>query len=143
MRLLPFLIIASAILAPATSQADEKAELKKLKGDYKIVKMSRAGKDAPAEALNAKLNIDGSVFTMIAPAKDKDRKSPRDAKLDDSKTPKHITLTNEGKPFLEGIYKLEGKKLTLCFNKTGDGRPTKFESKEGSSWMVMIFEKTK
>ena len=143
MRFLPLTILASALLVPSVSNADEKSELKKLAGNYKIIAMSAAGKKAPAEALKAKMTIVGKVMTMVSSRNGMQRKRPLDAKLDGSKSPKHITLSKEGKTRMVGIYKLEGKKLTFCFAREGKERPTKFESKAGVEWMMMVLERTK
>lgn len=143
MRFAALLLLGFTVLFPASIEADEKSELKKLKGQYKVVKLSRGGKQAPEKVLKNTLVIEGNVFTMITPRDGNDVKEPITAKLDDSQRPKHVTLVNDGKPQLVGIYKLENSKLTFCFNRAGKARPSKFESKAGSEWMLMVVERVK
>lgn len=142
MRLITTLFLACLFVVPAATRADEKSELKKLAGDYKVLSMQRGGMKAPAQFLKVKLNIKGNVFTLITPAKGMDRKSPRTAKVDDGPNPNHIDLSNDRGSKYVGIYKLEGKKLTICYNRMGP-RPKKFASPAGTPTMLMVFERVK
>jgi uncharacterized protein (TIGR03067 family) len=54
-------------------------------------------------------------------------------KLDPSKKPKKIDIfLDDGKTLIfNGIYSLEGDRLTLCTRLAGEARPREFESKSG------------
>jgi uncharacterized protein (TIGR03067 family) len=141
MRITALLTLTIAMLAPSISQADEKSELKKLQGKYDIVTLKSGGKSAPPEVLKSKMHIENNQLIIVRIADGKEKKSPITAKLDDTKSPKHITLIRNGTPRYEGIYKLEKGKLTICYNRTGKGRPTKFESTEDTKTMLMVLKR--
>lgn len=144
MRIALSLALAVTFFAPSAASADQKSELAKLKGTYKTVSVKRGGMDAPAKVLKSKLQIEGDQFTIITKKDDgTERKSAITATIDDSKSPKNVDLGKDGKTRYEGIYKLDGKKLTLCYDRAGTGRPAKFESPAGSRTMLMVFEKEK
>jgi uncharacterized protein (TIGR03067 family) len=44
---------------------------------------------------------------------------------------------------LLAIYKLEGDELKVCFAEPGKDRPSAFESKPGSGWVLAIHKKAK
>ncbi|GAB4143004.1 MAG: hypothetical protein Tsb009_13800 [Planctomycetaceae bacterium] len=134
-------LLAVTFLVPSTSRADEKSELKKLAGNYKTVSVQRGGENAPARILESKLVVKGNVFTIVRVSNGNERKSPINVKLDDSKSPKHITLLRNDKPAYEGIYKYEKGKLTLCYNRVGKGRPKEFVSPEKTTTMLMVFQR--
>ena len=69
---------------------------------------------------------------------------PTAVKIDFSKSPKQIDFVGkDGKPTSHGIFKLEGKKLTFCFDSVRRERPKKFESKEGTKMQMLVFERAK
>lgn len=143
MRTALFSALAVALLSPVSLQADEKAELAKLKGLYKAVSLKSGGKDAPPAVQKAKLEVKGDQFIIISEFMGTERKSAMTAKLDDSKSPRQVDLGRNGKTRYQGIYKLDGKKLTICYDRSGKTRPTKFESPADSQIMLLVFEKTK
>jgi uncharacterized protein (TIGR03067 family) len=42
-----------------------------------------------------------------------------------------------------GIVKIEGDTLTLCYSRNDDERPTKFESSEGSTFILIVMKRAK
>ena len=140
-------IMTLLFLVPATSQADEKAELKKLAGNYKTIAMKLGGKNSLPSGLKfkiTKLTVEKNQFILTISINGQERKRPTTVKIDGSKTPKQIDfLKEDGTVISLGIYKLEGEKLTVCSQSKSEGRPKKFESKAGSKSMVLIFERVK
>jgi uncharacterized protein (TIGR03067 family) len=68
-------------------------------------------------------------------------------RLDPSKTPKELDMmpgggANQGST-LKGIYQIEGDTLYVCLAAPGEGRPTEFESKEGSRHSFYIMRRVK
>ena len=141
MKLLPALV-AALILLPSVAQADDAADLKKMQGTWKILKMQRGGMDAPPQFLKGKMVVEKKTFTLVMSANGMERKSPIEVKIDSTKSPSRIDFVNKkGEVSNIGIYKLDGKKLTICFVRKDGERPSKFESKEGSKVMMMVLEK--
>ena len=65
--------------------------------------------------------------------------------IDPAKTPKYfdIIAIASGKPttVARGIYEIKGNHLRICFDASGKGRPTAFESAEGSSNHLLAFKR--
>jgi RNA polymerase sigma factor (sigma-70 family) len=67
-------------------------------------------------------------------------------KLDPKQQPKAIDLVYaEGKhePWLQGIYKLEGDRLIICWSEKGIERPTDFTVKPGSDRTLNVYKRIK
>lgn len=81
--------------------------------------------------------------TVTVKTKQKDEKGT--FKLDPSRKPKAIDITEEGKDkSYSGIYKLEGDRLTICVPDRADNpRPTEFSAKEGTRQMVLELKRVK
>jgi uncharacterized protein (TIGR03067 family) len=81
------------------------------------------------------------------------REKPEGAtyKVDAKKTPAEIDLIpppGKKDPVMQGIFKIEGDTLTICFMGAEAGgaaapRPTKFESPEGSMSMLIVLKRAK
>ena len=135
--------VAVMLLAPTVCRADDKAKWKKLLGDWKLLSAKRGGKDVEEVKIGS-LKIEKDKFTITGKINGKKRSMPTVVKIDFSKSPKQIDfIGNDGKPSSHGIFELEGKKLTFCFDSVRRERPKKFESKEGSRVQMLIFERTK
>ncbi len=135
--------VAVVLLAPTVCRADDKAEWKKLLGDWKLLSAKRGGKDVEEVKIGS-LKIEKDKFTITAEINGEKRSMPTAVKIDFSKSPKQIDfIGKDGEPTSHGIFKLEGKKLTFCFDRAKRDRPKKFESKEGTRVSMLIFERAK
>lgn len=65
--------------------------------------------------------------------------------IDPTTTPKQIDQDNAtpsgGAKRRPGIYKLEGDRLTLCWNNSTDQRPQTFESPPGSTFVLSVLRR--
>ncbi len=154
-RYFVFTIVCSLCLG--TAGADEKPdaavkkELARLEGVWIVSEARHAGEaveqDEPDkfEFKNGKLIVqrgDRAPITMTL-------------RLDISTDPKLLdwTTNSNGKfddadKFAEGIYKLDGDTLTVCYNVRDNAfakgnRPTEFKSAEGSDAMLIVFKRAK
>src|SRR5690348_4958807 len=68
-------------------------------------------------------------------------------KLDANKTPKQIDIVGtEGQlrgKVAQGICRLDGDSLTICYTMPGGARPTAFESESGSGATVATWKRSK
>ena len=135
----------ATLLVPSAVTADENADLKTLQGDWNLKSALRGGKKPPENVKIKKLKIKDSKFTIVIEQNGNERAQPTNVKLNTAKKPKQIDFfRNAGKVDSHGIYKIEGKTLTICFsNSRSDERPKKFESKEGTRVYLLVFERAK
>ncbi|MFQ5733211.1 MAG: TIGR03067 domain-containing protein [Planctomycetaceae bacterium] len=134
--------LAIALLVSSACHADDDADLKKVQGHWKIVAMQSGGKDAGADFLKGNLVVAKKTFTIVFTRNGTERKLPIQIKLDSSKSPKQIDfIDKDGKVNNHGIYKLDGKKLTICFDRVRRERPKKFESKKDTRVRLMVVER--
>ena len=119
-----------------------KVELKKLEGTWQLVSAVTDGK-AAAEDFVAKVQviikdgkhsvkIDGETAVKEIPVA-----------VDPSTDPKSTTDTLPDGQTIQGIYKLEGDKLTSCVAKPGQPRPKAFAAEAGSGQTLRVFRRAK
>ena len=138
--ILPALALFILSSAATTARADAKDdELKKMKGTWTVVSATQDGAPMPdKEMKDATFVIEGDTIAMVKG----DRKDPVTVKsIDTSKTPTWIDLQppGGGAEKIEGIYKLDGDTLEMCFKKTG--RPADFG--QGKDIMYMKLKRQK
>lgn len=122
---------------------DKKPDKDKLQGEWTVTDAKKNGQGPPDrdEIVGQKLTFGG----------DKLKFGPFEGEwtLDPSKEPRQIDLTvlegpeNEKGKVAQGIYKLDGDKLTLHLSHPGGERPTSFESKEGENCILLTTERVK
>jgi uncharacterized protein (TIGR03067 family) len=65
--------------------------------------------------------------------------------LDPTADPKKIDVIPDGGrnrgERIQGIYKLDGDRLTICMAAAGQPRPKEFNAEKGSGWTVQTFER--
>jgi uncharacterized protein (TIGR03067 family) len=129
------------LLVPATRlSADEASDkvLKQLEGEWKIEKMVFGGMDAPPDVTaKTTLKFKGDELTPSDNPKDIAK-----LKLDPSKKPAHLDLTEKGGKSMPGIYELSGDDLKICFAE-GDARPTEFVSPKDSKQVLIVLKRLK
>ena len=129
--------------AQAVAAEDKKPDEEKIQGGWKVTEAKKNGQD-PAD----KDEVVGQVLTFDG---DRMKFGPfaGEWKLDPSKDPRQIDCTvvdgpeNEKGKVSQGIYKLDGDKLTLHLSHPGGERPTSFESKEGENCILLTLERVK
>lgn len=142
----PFLALpVFAAEEPAKSSAAEpaKADIDLLQGSWRIAELEISGQKNSPTGDDARIEFS------------KDRlKSGKGAelfvvKLESGTNPKLIDFEriegSEATQSLEGIYKLEGDKLTICVS-IGEGvrvRPTEFTGKQDSGCALVVLERIK
>jgi uncharacterized protein (TIGR03067 family) len=140
------LLLGLAIVVGAPGAKDPPKKEPTIVGVWIGEKAVRDGKDRPVPE-------GGIVFTFAADGKlnvkegNREPKEGATYKLDAKKSPGEIDIIPpEGKdePTIQGIFKIEGETLTICISgPSAAGRPTKFESAEGSQTMLMILKRAK
>jgi uncharacterized protein (TIGR03067 family) len=118
----------SVVLAQASPEQLQAAELAKLAGDWTVVSDFVNGQPDDTR-VGAIVKIIGDELVRTSPGA-----SNRVARLsvDPSLTPKGIDIhwtagRFQGETFY-GIFKLDGNRLYICSNRTGNKRPKQFES---------------
>ena len=135
--------LAVSVAAPMKDKKDAPS----IVGEWVGEKAVAGGKDLPVP--------EGGVgFTFTEDGKLQVREGKREKpdggtyKVDPKKDPAEIDLmppADKKEPPVHGIYKLDGDTLTLAFSRGNPaaGRPTKFESPEGSDVVVITLKRAK
>ncbi len=146
MRMLLLPAFLFAVLAP-TATGDDKtdADLKAMVGKWKIEKAELSGKDISDAIKEAKFEITAGGKYTLQIGEEKDAGS---FTIDPSKKPKEIDVKPTAGPLkdktMKAIYKLDGDTMTVCYQHDADGkRPEKFESKDGTTHLLIVYKRMK
>lgn len=137
LALLPLLALAT----PPT--ADDDKALDKLQGTWNVVRYVYDGKEeTPPADKPETLVIKKSKYEL----KRAEHNFHGELKLDASTSPWKIDASLYDKDDKKrgnavGIYKFEGEKLIVCWDQTGENRPTQFGSDSGSKSQMIVLEK--
>ena len=145
---LRWLVPALLLVIAPTLRADDKDEkvdaaMEKLQGKWLVVTYKNDGKDeSPKSGTVMAMEIKKNHYTL---KKDGDEEYRGDLKID---SPGKITATlfdAKDKKLGEalGIYKMDGEKLTICWDEESGDRPTEFSSESGSKDRLIELIKAK
>lgn len=104
------------------------------------------GEDVTNDAkLQFKFTFTGNEATVEGNEEVKKEYARLKFKLDPSASPKQIDFTValgiQKDAVIEGIYAIKGDELKICAKVFGKDRPTKFESADGSSVVMLILKR--
>ncbi len=124
-------------------------ELRAMEGEWKVVGLEEGGRKATADDVKGmKWTFTGAEVVPDNPGQESTDRYK--VKLDPTKSPKQIDLhVLEGQPkgkTVEGIYRLEDGRLTICLRDEKvpeKGRPKEFTGEKGSDQGVITLEKVK
>jgi uncharacterized protein (TIGR03067 family) len=142
--LVPVLFAVAVPLASADEKAD--ADLKAMVGKWKVEKAVLGGQDLTEHLKDMKFEITaGGKYTVeIGPENDAGTFT-----VDPAKSPKQLDVKPTGGPnkgkTVKGIYKIDGDTMTICYDHMADAakHPEKFESKDGTTLLLMVYKRQK
>lgn len=120
-----------------------KKELERLAGNWRIVSITRDGKDEEAPAELRKIHIVDNKM-LVGEKGDMDI-GLRIAMLAPDTTPRIVDITHpETKKTLEGIYELTDERWKMCLNGEGTAeRPGSFDTTGQAKFVLVILERVK
>ena len=134
------LLTASVLIASAGDPHDTKA----VQGNWSPVKAELGGaamSDAVLKTISLKLG-EGTYDVSVAGNPDKGT-----YKVDSSTTPMSMDITgtegpNKGRTF-PAIYEISGDTLRICYDLSGEKRPTEFKSTAGTKLYLVSYQRVK
>ena len=143
MRQILVLAMACGLLGAAPA-AGPKADA--VQDDWRIVSITRDGKDDPAYKGGSRVH-EGTKYAMNPPTESKQPRADGTFTVDTTTTPWAYDMKPAAGRYkdktLLGIVKVEGDAMTICFAEPGKDRPTAFESKPGSGWVLAVHKRPK
>jgi uncharacterized protein (TIGR03067 family) len=139
-------VIAGLLAAVAGGQEKGATEMERLAGKWECVAGANDGKplgENTIKQLRLTLTKEGGYKTELGEQVLFDST----CKLDTAKQPPQIDMigtegANKGKT-AQGIYRLEGDRLTICYTMPGHERPTQFESQPGSGATLVTWRRAR
>jgi uncharacterized protein (TIGR03067 family) len=136
--------MANALVLPACGTNDENKELQRCQGTWKWESVVFDGDEAPAEAFRDwRIVKQGNTYTLTQG----NTVARGTFKVDASKSPKTIDITRMAGPkkdtISKGIYELDGDMFEVSIDPEGRSRPTAFESRRGSGYLLYVLRREK
>jgi uncharacterized protein (TIGR03067 family) len=138
------LLILSSLGALALARGDAGADSKDLEGTWLPLSAEFAGEKYPDKVLKTmKLVVKDDKYTVEVG----EQTDEGTVKLDSVKSPKAMDITgtkgpNKGKTFL-AIYELKDDTLRVCYDLSGEARPTEFATKENTQLFLVTYKQAK
>ncbi len=131
------LVVVALFSSRLASAEDGKASLQDLQGTWKCLWFESNGVKQEKSPTDARLVIDDDRWNWA-------NRWKCTIAVDTATSPSVINLEENGRS-VEGIFRLEGDRLTFCWRPVGavKERPTKFTTKEGDGCQVVAFEREK
>jgi uncharacterized protein (TIGR03067 family) len=143
LRTLGLAAAALALLAPAPDDPTKKDQ-EKIQGTWNMQTWTGGGKDRPAEEV-AKMQLvlkDDQFIPQQGGSPEPG--GPSTFKLDATKKPPIIDVTNKNGEVALGIYQLDGDDLKMAFRRPGGkDRPTEFASPADSDVLLLVLKREK
>jgi uncharacterized protein (TIGR03067 family) len=143
-------ILFLAVVGPASPiHADDPAagKAERLEGRWRVAALESDGRKATEAEVKAMKDGGWTFKDSQVSFDDPNAPGKSTFKLDPSKSPKQIDLIGVDGPqkgkTMEGIYKREGKRLTICVRDlaaAAKGRPTEFVTKAESGLGLIVLE---
>jgi uncharacterized protein (TIGR03067 family) len=125
-------------------KADAGDDLTKFQGTWKVISFEHNGNKDEHDDLSRQVLIAGNAWIVTDPRTNGDVPGVSTFTLNSSREPKTIDLVATGteKPTVSsGIYRVEGRILTICYDLTGAKRPTEFDSKLGTGHTLLVLRR--
>jgi len=132
------------LLLGATARTLAADDARQIEGNWKPTAAEIAGQPMPPAALQSiAMTLAGGKYTVTAEG----HPDIGTYTLDTSTTPKGMTVTgtegpNQGKTF-PCIYALDGDTLKICYDLSGQARPTEFKTKPGTLLYCATYRRVK
>ena len=144
MRLKPIAVLTLVLTFALTARGGDAKDRDTVEGTWLPATAELGEKAFPDEVRKTiKLVVKDDEYTVtVGQAVDQGT-----VKLNPAAKPKELDITgtdgpNKGRTFL-AIYERDGDRLRICYDLSGQGRPTEFETKEGTQLFLVTYTREK
>jgi len=122
---------------------DTKKDEAKTDGTWLASQAEMSGKKLPKKAIaNLKLTLKEGEYEVVAESPDKGTVTYNKTANPKEMDIKGVEGPNKGKTFL-AIYELKDDKLTICYDLSGESRPTEFKTQPNTKLFLVTYERKK